>query len=279
MYYLYDYHIHTIHSLDGNNTIYEMCNSAIEKGLSEIAFTDHFEPTKEDPECKNYKPNAYLKDLLNAKEKYRGRLRIKAGVELGQPYLFPEVTNILLKSIPYDYVLGSVHKINGSLDVSSFNYRNIKIEDICKIYLDAVKQMVKKSNFDCVGHIDLIKRYGSKFYNSRITLMYQEELLREVLKLLIYKGKGIEINTSGLRQGINETMPGLDVLKLYKKLGGEILTIGSDAHFSKDVGEGLKDGIELAKAAGFSYMTIFNARTPYWIKIDDSSINVKEKIV
>jgi histidinol-phosphatase (PHP family) len=106
-----------------------------------------------------------------------------------------------------------------------------------------------------------------KTYNKRITLMVQYELLKEVLKLIISKGKGIEINTSGLRQAPMETMPGVDVLKFYHELGGEILTIGSDAHRAEDVAEGIDTAIENAKQAGFKHLTIFNNRKPEWVPI------------
>jgi histidinol-phosphatase (PHP family) len=106
-----------------------------------------------------------------------------------------------------------------------------------------------------------------KTYNTRITLMVQYELLKEVLKLIISKGKGIEINTSGLRQAPRETMPDVDVLKLYHELGGEILTIGSDAHRPVDVAEGIDTAIENAKQAGFKYLTLYKERKPEWVPV------------
>ena len=135
------------------------------------------------------------------------------------------------------------------------------------MYINQIKQMVTLADFDCVGHLDLIKRYSTKTYNTRITLIVQYELLKEVLKLIISKGKGIEINTSGLRQAPRETMPGVDVLKLYHELGGEILTIGSDAHRAEDVAEGIDIAIENAKQAGFKHLTVFNNRKPEWVPV------------
>lgn len=101
--------------------------------------------------------------------------------------------------------------------------------------------------------------------------MTQQELLKEVFNLLISKGKGIEINTSGLRQSPKETMPGEDVLELYHELGGEILTMGSDSHHALDVSKGLEVALENPQKAGFRYLTLFNKRKPEFIKISHNN--------
>ncbi len=265
MQYKYDYHIHTIHSGDGKGTIYEACESAIKKGLKEIAITEHFEPTSIDKSYKFYNPLICKDEVINANEIFKGKLKIKMGVELGQPHFFLETSNSILKATSFDYIIGSAHKLPGDTDVSHVDYKAISIEDACQMYINQIKQLVTTADFDCVGHLDLIKRYSTKTYNTRITLMVQYELLKEVLKLIISKGKGIEINTSGLRQAPRETMPGVDVLKLYRELGGEILTIGSDAHRAVDVAEGIDTAIENAIQAGFKYLTVFNERKPEWV--------------
>lgn len=269
MYYLVDYHMHSTNSVDGADSIAEMCDNALNAGFYEIAVTDHFEPESSNPGYKEYKPINYWRELEAAKDKYRGRLKIKAGVELGQPHLFPHTSDLLVKSQPYDYVIGSAHKFPGDTDVGELDFNSIKLDNLYEMYLLQLKELVSWGNFDCIGHLDLIKRYCSNHYNSRITLTNHCELLREVFELVISKGKGIEINTSSLRQSINETMPGLDVLKIYKEMGGEILTIGSDAHCAKDVGRGIRDALEMAREAGFIYITVFNNRLPAWRRIGD----------
>jgi histidinol phosphate phosphatase HisJ family len=267
MNYLYDYHIHTTHSIDGKNTILEVCKSAVEKGLKEIAITDHFEPKNGDENYAVYKPYDYRLEIEKARVIFQGKLKIKMGVELGQPHLFLNSSQSVVKSIPYDYVIGSAHKLPEGTDFSEINYSRVCLEEICEIYLNQVKKLVSQADFDCVGHIDLIKRYSTDQYRTRVTLITQQELIKEVFKILISKGKGIEINTSGLRQAPKETMPGIDVLKLYRELGGDVLTIGSDAHYAQDVAKGLDIAIESAKQAGFKYLTLFNNRMPEYIRI------------
>ncbi|MDD4504116.1 MAG: histidinol-phosphatase HisJ family protein [Clostridiaceae bacterium] len=269
MNYLIDYHVHSIYSHDGRNTIMELCQSAVRKGIREIAITDHFEPSIEDECCSFYNQKGYWADITKAKQTFKSKLKIKLGVELGHPHLFPKISNAILEDFPYDYVLGSVHKLPEGIDVSEIDYEKISAEELCSMYLRQIKELIYWNDFECIGHLDLIKRYSSVVYKKNITLACQYEFLKEVLQLAINNGKGIEINTSGLRQTPKETMPGLDVLKLYRDLGGEILTIGSDAHIAEDVGKGLEEAAELARTAGFRFITVFNSRKPEWVSITD----------
>lgn len=269
MNYMIDYHVHSTFSSDGHNTIMELCESAVKNGIREIAITDHFEPSMANEYCLSYNQKGYWAYITRAKQMFKGRLKIKLGVELGQPHLFPQVSSAILADFPYDYVLASAHKLSEGMDVSEIDYSQVSEEEVCSMYLRQLKELIYWNDFDCIGHLDLIKRYSASVYKKNISLTCQYELLKEVLQLAIRSGKGIEINTSGLRQAPQETMPGLDVVKLYKDLGGEILTIGSDAHFAEDVGKGLLEAVGMARDAGFRYITVFNNRKPEWIGITE----------
>ncbi len=269
MKYLIDYHVHSTFSADGHNTIMELCHSAVNKGIREIAITDHFEPYIGDVNCSFYDQKGYWADITKAKQAFKGKLKIKLGVEMGQPHLFPKAAAAILADFPYDFVLASAHKLPEGMDVSEVDYTRISEEEICSKYLSQIKELIDWSDFDCIGHLDLIKRYSAAVYKKNITLACQYELLKEVLQHAILSGKGIEINTSGLRQTPKETMPGLDVLRLYRELGGEILTIGSDAHFAEDVGKGVAEAADLARKAGFRFITLFNGRRPEWVSITE----------
>lgn len=101
--------------------------------------------------------------------------------------------------------------------------------------------------------------------------MDYKERLEEILKIIIRNGKGMEVNTSGLRQSAEECLPGLDIISFYKQLGGEIITVGSDAHIADDVGKGIREAIEIIKLAGFNFMTVYTSRQPSMIKISEKS--------
>jgi histidinol-phosphatase (PHP family) len=269
MNYLMDYHIHSTHSTDAISSITEICQSAINRGFSEIVITDHFEPSIGDELYEVYDQKSYWSEIVKAKQLFKGKLKVRMGVELGQPHIFQVGSKIVMQDFPYDYVIASAHKLPDGRDMSEIDYSRISIEDVCEMYLKQIKNLIDWQNFDCVGHLDLIKRYSANIYGKNLSLNCQHELLTQVLKKLITSGKGIEINTSGLRQTPKETMPGLDVLTLYHQLGGEILTIGSDAHHAEDVGKGISEAVILAQDAGFRFITSFNKRKPIQIKIND----------
>ena len=268
--YMYDYHTHSRNSSDGKNSAAALCEKAIAAGMREIAVTDHFEPTTGNEEYRFYKPCNYFLDMLKARMLYGTQLKIKYAVELGQPHLYPEYSARLLESYPYDYVLASAHKMKGDVDFGEVAYDKNNLSQYCVSYLEELKALALWNNFDCVGHLDLIKRYAARV-DLKANLMEHRERLEEVLKILIGNGKGIEINTSGLRQHAKECLPGLDIVRLYKQLGGEIITVGSDAHCSEDVGKGIREGIEIARTAGFEYMTVYTQRKPHRIRLTEKA--------
>lgn len=264
--YLYDYHIHSLNSKDAKSTISELCVYAIEAKLKEIAITDHFEPVSDNENSSDYDFKSYYYEMMKVKSIFSEKLKINFAVELGQPHLFPESSQKLIESHPYDFVLASVHRLSDGTDLGSVPYNTDNLNLYCDRYLDELKSLAKWNQFDCVGHLDLVKRYAANF-NLRVNLMDYRERLEEILKIIIGNGKGIEVNTSGLRQSAGETLPGPEIIKLYKQLGGEIITVGSDAHIARDVGKGIREGLELIEHAGFNYVTVYSKRQPSMIKI------------
>lgn len=265
--YLMDYHMHSEHSTDGRDSILRMTEAARERGLKEIAISDHFEPTMGDEEYASYNAKKYFSEIEKTRETIGAEVKIKASVELGQPHIFPEYSLKLIKNNDYDYVIASAHKMSDNTDFGDLVYSEDNLDEHCEKYLNELMKLTAWNQFDCIGHLDLVKRYASR-YGIEAKLLNYIEKLEIVLKTLIYNGKGIEINTSGLRQSAKECMPGGNILRLYKELGGEIITIGSDAHNHSDVGAGVHEAIELLRTAGFEYMTSFEKRKPEMIKLD-----------
>lgn len=263
-----DYHMHSNVSPDGGASMEDMCLAAIQQGLREIALTDHFEL---------FRPNVpdnpfdvpYLEDyfdrLTRCRARYADRLRIRAGVEMGQSYLDLALEQKVLRAFPYDYVIGSVHKLQNT-DLGELDYSQTDVHALCLKNLEALYQLADQSDFDCMGHLDLIKRYAA-FSKINVNLMDYREHVERILKRLIEREKGIEINTSGLRQPAKETLPSFELVQLFRSLGGRILTVGSDAHRAEDVGKGLSAALSIAKEAGFARLTLFENRQPRFLPI------------
>lgn len=263
--YLFDYHIHSTNSGDGKSTVDEICKAAIKNGLREIVITDHFEPTKKNKEYSSYNPEKCNKEIVEAREKYKKRIKLKFGIEMGQSHKYKEYGEKYLNKFNYDYVLGSIHKIGNDLDLSIIELIS-HLDYYCKMYLEELKGLAKNGNFDCLAHLDIISRYAANS-GIRLNLIDYKEEVSQILKIVIERGKGLEINTSGLRQKAKVCFPNLEILTLYKNLGGEILTVGSDAHLANDIGKGLLEAYEMAKVAGFKYLTTYDNRKSNFIKL------------
>ena len=126
------------------------------------------------------------------------------------------------------------------------------------------------NEFDVYGHIDYVIRYVIKYYDNVINKINYDEfrdILDEILLVIINKDKGIEINTSGIRYGLNSVHPNIEILKRYKELGGKIITIGSDAHRVEDLASHFDIAIDLLEQSGFEEIAVYHNRKPDFIKI------------
>lgn len=264
MYYV-DYHIHSVFSNDGFIEIDEACDKAVAEGFAEIAFADHYDPYTENPDCiGEYDPKAQLAAVEAAREKYAGKLKILYAVELGQSHRYPENAAKIVKN-DYDYVLGAVHSIENDLDLARIKYTSSNFKAYMRTSYEHILEVAKLNLFDCLAHLDYPKRYMA-LHGLRVKPCDYMELIEEILKTVIANGKGIEVNCSGLRHRVNETLPNLEILKLYKSLGGEIITVGSDAHRYEHALLYIKETYEVMQAAGFDYITLFDKRIPKFVK-------------
>ncbi|MGM7724340.1 histidinol-phosphatase HisJ family protein [Metabacillus sp. Hm71] len=261
--YLMDFHHHTNHSFDSTAMMEEVCIQAIKNHIKEICFTEHFSVNPLAPTYGHMDFTKYKNDIQYCQEKYGQHISIKMGIELCEPHLLKDQYEQTLKSLNLDFILGSVHNLNNQKLRLSLKKHNLHAHTI---YFEELYQMVATADIDVIAHFDLIKRYAYKEYGIYSFHDYQE-IIEQIIKKAIDRNIGMEINTSGLRTQLNQTMPSLDILKLYKTLGGEILTIGSDSHKAESVGAKLRDAYSLAKECGFDYIYSFDKRKPIPIKI------------
>ena len=262
-----DYHIHTPFSCDGNhNEMAAACEAAISRGLREIAFTDHVDFGPADPP-EYFRPAEYQAEIERCRARYRDRLTIRAGLEMGEPHIFAQRDRAVLAAGEFDFVLGSAHYADGMQVAWKEPFFEQPLHQAYAAYFRQVVRLAAEGDFDVLGHLDLVKRDAHKFGKAYDGPEPYADMIRTALRSLVERGKGLEINTSPLRMGQPEPCPSFEVLRWYRELGGEILTIGSDAHKPEAIGMCLDAALEMARAAGFTRLTTFEKRRLAWITI------------
>ncbi|MBQ7776795.1 MAG: histidinol-phosphatase HisJ family protein [Lachnospiraceae bacterium] len=267
-----DFHMHSSFSGDSDAPMEAMIQKGIELGLTHMCFTEHndfdFPVCEETPEGTfELNVDAYLYDLLKYREKYKDKINILFGIELGlQPQVMRQ-NSILAKSYDFDFIIGSSHICNKKDPYYPPFYEGRSEEEAYREYFESILENIKKfSNFDVYGHLDYVVRYGPN-KDANYSYAKYRDILDLVLELLIDKGKGLEINTGGVKSGLKELHPCTDILKRYRELGGEIITIGSDAHSPEVLTAHFDRATDVLKECGFKYYTIFEKRVAEFKKL------------
>lgn len=255
-----DYHVHSIHSGDAPVSVREMCGRAAEIGITEIAFTEHLDFMPSDISFGALVFPKWMSDIQAARDEFAGRLTIRSGVEVDYQPQFHSKIEAFLSSYKVDYALVSAHYVDGIImdDQERFFAQRTE-QEAYSGYFDVALAAVESRLFDTFAHFDLCKRYGVLHYGPFKPELYQDQI-EKVLKAIIRQNMALEINTSGLRQAPKEPYPSLEILKMYSKLGGWVVTIGSDSHNTKQLGQGLHEGLALAKEAGITEIARFDGR-------------------
>ena len=264
-----DYHMHSLHSEDGRMTMDEACQRAVALRLKEICFTDHMDIDWPDKAFtfQIADMDKYIEDVKEMQDKYKNRLTIKLGMEVGMQAHTLDQSKIIVNGYPFDFVIASLHLVNKVDPYLPLYYENRDKKKSYIDYYEAMYEMLLTYNDFCVlGHMDYLRRYSPYPYQNDDHFIGLD-IIEAILKHLIDKGKGIEVNTSGYRHLSQQPLPHPDIIKRYRELGGKIITIGSDAHFVEHVGYENNRAIELTKSAGFSYITSFTRLQPSFIKI------------
>lgn len=275
---LIDCHSHSKNSPDAKDSVETMCEQAIKLGLSAYAITDHVEcfgdrwifEENDDVIPPQYFKNIFensMSEITLAKEKYKKNLNLLAGMELGEPCHNPGQADYFLNDKRLDFVIASIHQIRNHEDFYFLDYNVYDIPTLLTKYFEEIYEMCIWNRFDVLGHITYTLRYMQGEQGHKVNLKPFEEIIRECFKTLAYNGKGIEINTSGLRQKFGDTFPSFEYVKMFKECGGEILSIGSDSHCVDDLGKGVSEGTQMAINAGFKYVSYFKNRKPVFLNL------------
>lgn len=268
-----DMHMHTWFSTDSEACPRDMADEAVRKGLKTICFTDHFD--KDDLEWGEegiFDVDAYFVEMQKLQEEYAGKLNIRIGIELGLRTYLKDYYEELTKKYPFDFVIGSVHNVPYKKDAEgNILYTDPAAEKLFtdrtdkkayRLMMETTLENVRTSDcFQTLGHLDYIVRYG-KSREKEYSYTDYADIIDEILKLLIEKEKGLEVNSAGLKYGLPFAHPHPDVLKRYRELGGEIITIGADAHKPEHIAYDFAKAEEILKSCGFKYYTEFFEQKP-----------------
>lgn len=262
---LADYHIHTEYSFDSETPMMRQIERAHAAGLSELCFTDHMELDFHRP-LAELDAEAYLAG-------YRGLgetpIPVKFGLEAGISCRESSKARVksVIRDMPFDFVIASLHMFNGTDPFQEAFFQGRDAVKICRDYIQELFSRLTAFGaeyFSVVGHIDYpAKGYGYKYlHGGKFRYEWAADELDTLFRYLIENGKAIEINTSSYRRLTDGRYPGHDWLARYAELGGEYVTLGSDAHIPEHIGLGLDTAAELAKQAGIRYYATFDRMKP-----------------
>ena len=264
----WDQHMHCNFSGDSDALPEDMIKAGIAHGLSGICFTDHLDyDYPEEPNIFLLDFDNYFKVLSDLKEKYADKISVNIGIELGLQTQAAGQNLAVAEKYPFDFIIGSSHVVN-HMDPYYPEFFAGRDEDAAYMeYFESVLENINSGvDFDVYGHIDYVVRYGP---NKNAFYAYEKftDIIDEILTQLISKGKGIEVNTGGFKYGLGHPNPTEDIIKRYRELGGEIITMGADAHVPEYVAYEFDKTAQIIKNCGFKYYTVFKNRKAEFIPL------------
>lgn len=263
---LADSHMHTSFSSDSEAPMEQMVKQAIYLGMDSICFTDHYDKDYGTDEFQ-LDTEAYLSNLTAMQEKYVGQIEIRFGVELGLQIHLQAWLKRYVNQYPFDFVIGSMHLLNGKDPYYRENFAGKDEKELLRQYFQATAANIDSfHDFQSLGHLDYLARYLGQEAGEYTYREYAEEI-DEVLKKLILYGIALEVNSGGYRSVRSCPNPGEDVLKRYRELGGELITIGADGHTPKQIGYEFSRVQEVLQDCGYRFYTVYKQKKAIYLKI------------
>lgn len=270
---LADYHVHTGFSDDSTYPLRQAALDAVRLNLDELCFTEHVDygvkPEWNQPDGARFEDGhpvtncpyvPYLDELDRVREELRGKVTLRAGLELGVQTSTIGENHALVRTLGerLDFVICSIHQVDNLEFWNGDFQRGRTQEEIHRAYYEELLGVVERfRDYTVLGHLDLIRRYDPfgdyPFENVR-------DLVAAILRRVIEDGKGIEVNTSGIRYGLDDFQPSRQVLELYRDLGGTVVTVGSDSHRPEHLGSYLRLAYRELEELGFEGVWTFECR-------------------
>ncbi|WP_034446476.1 histidinol-phosphatase HisJ family protein [Butyrivibrio sp. AE2032] len=263
-----DFHMHSNHSGDSSTPMEDMIKSAIDKGLSEICFTEHLDldyPDTPDlpPEPFTLDVPSYKKELFSLKDKYKDKITLRFGIEIGMQAQVTKENLAIAKSDSFDFIIASQHLVDRRDPFYPDFWAPDTVENIFNRFFDQTLENIKLfSEFDVLGHLDYISRYVPE---GDTTYSYERfaDKIDPILEYLIANDKGLDVNSKVLAYSdILPPNPCPEALKRYKELGGALITFGSDAHTPDKIGCCFDTIRQIALDSGFTEYYTFENRKP-----------------
>lgn len=273
-----DYHVHTHFSDDSTYPMEDVVKDAIRMGMDEICFTDHVDygikvdwdsgqeiVYRDGEPMANVDYPAYAEQIGTLRKRYGEQITIRMGMEFGmQMHTIPQF-EALYGRYPFDFIILSVHQVEDKEFWTQDFQRGRTQKEYNERYYEEILNLVKSyQHYSVLGHLDLIVRYDEMgVYSFNYVKPYVEEILKEVIQ----NGKGIEVNTSSYRYGLSDTTPSGEILRLYRELGGRIITLGSDSHKPEHLGACMGETKEMLKTIGFDSFCTYDKMQPIFHKL------------
>ncbi len=271
--FLIDYHIHSDVSEDSSASMWEMVRAEAAAGVGVMCFTNHCDPIRwqddtPNPRCRVIAGESAAR-FREMRDSHALPAEVRLGLELSEGHRDPALAAELAADPTLDFVLGSLHMIPGYGDLYFQHYTSqAQCDRLFDLYLDELQQIAELDFYDVLAHLGYGRRYMCRDgMDAAMTLERFGEKIERLLRTVVDNGRGLEINCSGIRDGCGP-FPSEEILRLYRSLGGELITVGSDAHRPEDAAKGIREGFGVLQSCGFHYVTVFRRRTPEWIKLD-----------
>lgn len=274
-----DYHVHSEFSDDSEYRMEDIVEEALKMGMNELCFTDHVDygikRDWDDPEGIIYRKGGagepekiplanvdyprYVQKIRMLQEQFKDKITIRLGMEFGiQQHTIPQYET-LFRRYPFDFIILSIHQIEDKeFWTGDFQRGYTQREYYMRYYSELLSLVENYHDYSVLGHMDLISRYDpiGNFPFSEV-----EQIIEQILKKVVADNKGIEVNTSCYRYGLEMT-PCKDILEMYRDLGGEILTIGSDSHKQEHLGACIPETMDKLRRMGFKQICTFENMKP-----------------